>query len=82
MNKIIYIEAEFHEGSDRKINAKKLAKKISSIGKKLNIKGYTIISITPITSGNYHEESDWNNGVGLGYGYSFTEGVIVLANKS
>lgn len=40
-------------------------------------KGLKIVSITPITSGQY--EYRYGRGEGVSYGYSYTEGVMIVA---
>jgi hypothetical protein len=43
----------------------------------LSDNGYEIISVTPITSGNYLSGAN-----GWGVGYSFTDGVMISAKKA
>lgn len=48
----------------------------------INQSGYSVVSITPITSGN--DVHDYQNGIGYGWGagYSYTEGLVVMARKN
>jgi len=69
--------------SDCEVDGERLAKDISNIVEQLNKDGYEVLSISNIVSGAHQSDystSD-NSSYGLGYGYSFTEGVMVLAKK-
>ena len=72
--------------SDCKIDGKKFSENINQEIVKLEDEGYEIVSITPITSGSYkydYEAPIINAGdrasFGWGYGFSYTEGVNILA---
>lgn len=66
--------------SNSLIDGERLAKDVESGVKQLNDEGYEVQSVLPVTSGDYW----WNREVNLsyGYGYSFTEGVIIIARKT
>lgn len=77
--------------SDSLIDGEKLAKDLEKTVSKLNKDGYEVISVVPITSGNYHyndqDVSKFNLDnapfkEGYGYGYSFTSGLIITASKA
>ncbi len=81
--------------SDKWIDGDRLSKDISKAVSKLNNDGYEVISVTPITSGNYSYNYAYKGaygsgsliegggyGYGYGYGYSYTEGVTIIAKKS
>jgi hypothetical protein len=65
---------------DSEIDADRLNSDLEIVIKSLNNDGYNIISITPITSARY-DMGTIGTDAGWGYGYSFTEGIIVLALK-
>ncbi|AMG59232.1 hypothetical protein [Pantoea vagans] len=75
--------------SDCQIDGKRLTDDINKAIQSLNDEGYEVVSITPITSGNWalkYEQNSHTNGngkgsYGYGYGYSYTEGVMLLASK-
>lgn len=75
--------------SDRWIDGERLANDIAEAVSTLNNEGYEVVSITPITSGEYNYEwaqqkggHNWGgSGYGYGYGYSYTEGVTIVAKK-
>ena len=75
--------------SDRWIDGERLANDIAEAVSTLNNEGYEVVSITPITSGEYNYEwaqqkggQNWGgSGYGYGYGYSYTEGVTIVAKK-
>ncbi|HFI1934029.1 TPA: hypothetical protein ACGPMY_004492 [Yersinia enterocolitica] len=75
--------------SDCQIDGKRLNDDINKAIQSLNDEGYEVVSITPITSGNWalkYEQNSHTNGngkgsYGYGYGYSYTEGVMLLASK-
>lgn len=89
--------------SDSEIDGEQLSREIAHAVRELNMEGYEVTTITPITSGQYfstfHSQEVESNSVlhsggdgkinisgggsyGLGYGYSHTEGVIILARRS
>ena len=65
------------------IDGNRLSKDIDVATQKLNTDGYEVISIMPVTSGNY--DFDWkvniNGGYGYGYGYSYTDSVIIIGKR-
>ena len=73
--------------SDRWIDGERLANDIANAVSELNKEGFEVVTITPITSGEYNYE--WaqqkrgygGSGYGYGYGYSYTEGVTIVAKK-
>ena len=75
--------------SDRWIDGERLANDIAEAVSRLNDEGFEVVSLTPITSGEYKYQ--WNqqdggdnwggSGYGYGYGYSYTEGVTIVAKK-
>jgi hypothetical protein len=76
--------------SDRWIDGHRLTADVDLAVSELNNQGYEVVSITPVTSGNYHFEHNHKGmstalsgsggwGYGYGYGYSYTEGVIIVA---
>jgi len=78
--------------SDCEIDGQRLSNDISSAIEKLNLEGYEVVAIQPITSGaynyrwdKYHSGSLTNEGAATcysyGYGYSYTEGVTIIAKK-
>ncbi len=75
--------------SDRWIDGKRLANDIANAVSELNNEGFEVVSITPITSGEYNYNfaqqkgsQNWGgSGYGYGYGYSYTEGVTIVAKK-
>lgn len=60
------------------VNDEELALNIENSCNDLISNGYTIVSITPITSGG----NNFKNGVGYGYGFSYTSSVIISAIES
>jgi hypothetical protein len=73
-----------HKGwSDSEIDGERFAKDISEAIETLNKEGYEVSIITNITSGAYH--SDYSeaekSSYGLGYGYSYTEGAILVGKR-
>lgn len=76
--------------SDCEIDGEGLSNDINSAVEVLNKEGYEVIAIQPITSGAYNYRWDnystSNNGsaatcYSFGYGYSYTEGVTIIAKK-
>jgi len=88
------VEEDIIEYSDSEIDGDKFSQLIDDAVKKLNNDGYRVTSITPITSGkfNHHanvvrtsnvwEDVDGAHVISYGYGYSYTEGVIILGEKT
>jgi hypothetical protein len=71
--------------SDKDIDIVRLNLDINNEIEKLNNSGYEVISITPITSGEYKYDysvlTSYKIGYGWGYGFSYTSGVIITAKK-
>jgi hypothetical protein len=71
--------------SDCDVNGKRLAEDVANAVALLNHEGYEVVAITPITTGRHHSEvlREFAHGIegGLGYGYSFTKGVIITARR-
>ena len=65
--------------SDRVINGVELARDVGTAVTRLNNDGYKVVSVTPVTSGNYDHGLRSNGG--YGYGYSYTEGIIIVAER-
>lgn len=57
------------------IDGEKLSKLIEKEVSKLNKEGYKVVSVTPITSGNYGLCGE------ILYGCSYTEGIIIVGEK-
>lgn len=75
--------------SDTRIDGARLTRDIESAVSSLNQEGYEVVSITPITSGQYNfsyqttgSGHSGDSGYGYGYGYSITEGVTILARRN
>ena len=72
--------------SDSMVDGERLSRDIESAIKNLNAEGYEVVSILSIISGNYYYQSD--RGImsgaefGSGYGYSYTEGVTIIAKSN
>jgi hypothetical protein len=60
------------------IDGEKLSRHLEDYLNELEYQGYTIVDIVPVISGN----DNYRNGIGYGYAYSFTDGVIIVAKKS
>ena len=76
--------------SDCEIDGERLARELQVAIDKLNHEGYSVISVSPITSGHYDYKYQPNGtlagscsggGFGYAYGYSVTEGLIVIAHR-
>ncbi|WP_404969930.1 hypothetical protein [Vibrio campbellii] len=69
--------------SDKEIDGEKFNKEIEEAVSELDATGFSIVSITPVISGQYAHDSGTfsNGGWGYGYGYSYTEGVTILAQS-
>ena len=73
--------------SDCKIDGERLTQDIQQVIDKLNGDGYEVVSTVPVISGDHQHETF--AGVmaiapsgGYGYGFSYTEGVIIIARKT
>ena len=89
MNKVVCVEAYFQtweekgwlgsttkKSSDCRIDAKRLQKDVQSAVEELNREGFEVVAITPLTSGMYEASGGYD---GWGYGFSFTEAVLITA---
>ncbi|MEM9280432.1 MAG: hypothetical protein AAGA96_01270 [Verrucomicrobiota bacterium] len=74
--------------SDCEIDGEQLAEDLRAAVLALNEQGYEVVSVTPITSGQFSPQYDRrkrsrnvlrNAMRQIGYGYSFTEGMVVVA---
>jgi len=82
--------------SDTKVDGKRLAEDLESSIKNLNSEGYFVKAITPIISGTYNYKSQGissstrvlreteavRGGASYGYGYSYTDSLIIVASKN
>lgn len=66
--------------SDSLIDGERLANDVELAVQQLNHDGWEVQAVFPVTSGDYN----WRREVNLsyGYGFSFTEGVIIIARKA
>ena len=88
------VEEDIQELSKSEIDGEKLALLVGEAIAELNRNGYRIVSLTPVTSGafdshgNVVRSSDvWQevsgaHSISYGYGYSYTEGIIILAERT
>ncbi|WP_217704558.1 hypothetical protein [Pseudoalteromonas sp. McH1-7] len=70
--------------SDKEIDGYQLQEDLQVAINDLNNDGFEVVSVSPITSGNYNwEKGPQGNigGYGYGYGYSYTEGMLIVAKK-
>lgn len=76
--------------SDSRVDADRLFSDLSQAVEQCNLEGFEVVSVTPITSGDYNYQVQEGNGLkghahkssyAFGYGYSFTEGLVVIAKK-
>lgn len=63
--------------SDCQIDGKRFQQDVQQAVDSLNEEGFEVISLTPIESGAYNWSAE-----GYSYGYSYTEGIIILARKA
>jgi len=82
--------------SKTEIDGKRLSSDLGKSIKELNENGYFVKTITPIISGAYNFNSEGiksskrllseteavKGGASYGYGYSYTDSLIIVANKS
>ncbi|MGR5267126.1 hypothetical protein ACPV5R_05165 [Vibrio astriarenae] len=68
--------------SDRQIDGKKFNELIEQAVEELYSENYSVISITPVISGKYNHDlvPKGFEVYGFGYGFSYTEGVTILAH--
>ncbi|MCF1428151.1 MAG: hypothetical protein LPD71_02870 [Shewanella sp.] len=72
--------------SDSLVDGERLSRDIAAAVETLNAQGYEVQSIMPITSGKYdfatmHGSGSMFESGGYGYGYSFTQGVTIIARR-
>jgi hypothetical protein len=70
--------------SDCEIDGQRLADDIQTAVQTLNSEGYSVTSITPVTSGRYnyeYKDKGQYGGYSYGYGYSITEGMVIIGQK-
>lgn len=71
--------------SDCNIDGGRLANDVAKAVAQLNAEGYEVVSVTPLTTGDYHcgTVSQFGSGVegAYGYGYSYTKGLILIAKR-
>lgn len=69
--------------SDKEVDGVRLAKDMDTAVARLSSEGYRVVSVTPVTSGNYDHDNFGGIGRdgGYGYGYSYTEGIIIVAER-
>ena len=72
--------------SDCEIDGKKFSEDINQTISELETEGYEVVSVTPVTSGRYKYDYEApiinaadRASFGWGYGFSYTEGVNILA---
>jgi len=68
--------------SDSEINTGRLTKDLQETVENLNKDGYEVISVTQVISGAYNWKSQTTPSSSYGYGYSYTDGLIVIARKT
>ena len=70
--------------SDCHIDGQRLSEDIEIYSNQLVNEGYDIISILPITSGDWRHNKNLSGsaGWGYGYGYSYTDGVTIVGRKN
>lgn len=78
--------------ADKQIDGKEFNKIIEETVSQLDMEGFDIISITPVISGQYdcydggvktgiNDAALGHSSTGYGYGFSYTEGVSILAKS-
>ena len=65
--------------SDCEIDGERFNKNIEAAIRKLEEEGLQVISITPVISGKYEYDYNVPATYGWGYGFSYTEGVSIIA---
>ena len=76
--------------SDSEVDGERLAQDLESAIFQLNSEGYQVVSVTPVSSGKY--DYQWNqpkgnhrnsgSAYGFGYGFSYTEGLTIIAKSN
>jgi len=69
--------------SDKQIDTARLTKDLQEAVERLNKEGYEVVSVSDVISGDYNYKLEWaaQAGRGMGYGYSYTDGLLVVARK-
>lgn len=73
--------------SDCIVDSERLSDDLAILVEKLNQDGFEVVSVTPVTSGDYSWKTyaggagDSSYGHGYGYGYSYTSSLIITARK-
>ncbi len=67
--------------SDCRIDSLRLSKDLANAIETLNNDGYEVVTVTPITSGTYDKGIFMIGDGSYGYGYSYTNSLIVTARK-
>ena len=75
MNKIETIKVDLQNGTQSAITD--LHKKLNKLITENNKKGYKVISVTPLTSGEF----DMGDGGSGGFGFGYTSGLVVVFEK-
>lgn len=70
-----------HKYSDCLVDGHKLSEDVEEAINQLSKENFKVVSITPITSGSYEVFSGLSNYNGYGYGFSYTEGMLIYAEK-
>ena len=75
MNKVETIKADLQDGKQSAITD--LHKKLKKLIADNNKSGYKVISVTPLTSGEF----DMGDGSSGGFGFGYTSGLVVVFEK-
>ncbi len=85
MNKVVTIYTQWQappEGREEcQIDIDRLAEDVESAVASLNEEGYEVVAITPITSAHYDASYSPSGDLLGGYGYSFTDAVLITARR-
>jgi hypothetical protein len=71
-----------HKYSDCLVDGHRLSVETGEAIKKLGEEGFRVVNISPITSGSYEVFSGLAANSSFGYGFSYTEGVLICAEKT
>ncbi|WP_051303511.1 hypothetical protein [Psychromonas aquimarina] len=71
----IWLETKYQ--SDCQVDSKRLSQDLSDVVAQLNKEGFEVVSIVPVTSGSHHASTVLDGG--FGYGFSYTDSLIVHA---
>ena len=75
MNKVETIKVDLQNGTQSAIS--NLHKTLKELVAKNNKAGYKVISVTPLTSGEF----DMGDGQSGGFGFGYTSGLVVVFEK-